>query len=139
MLVALETISTRDAFWEDMSTQKTASHIALWSDLTRRAPDEVRAAPASMLGFASWLRGDGAKAWCALDQVPAELPYSMAAIVASALQNGLHPREWERHQAQMRGVASQLDESFVPKPPGQNAQRDVPRTQPTTDQPAPGR
>ncbi len=139
MLVALETISTRDALWEDMSTQNTASHIALWSDLTRRAPDEVRAAPASMLGFASWLRGDGAKAWCALDQVPADRPYSMAAIVASALQNGLHPREWERHHAQMREVASELDESFVPKPPGQQAQRDVPRTQPTTDRPAPGR
>ncbi|WP_183097383.1 DUF4192 domain-containing protein [Nocardioides pelophilus] len=139
MLVALETISTRDALWEDMSTQNTASHIALWRDLTRRAPEEVRAAPASMLGFASWLRGDGAKAWCALDQVPVDRPYSMAAIVASALQNGLHPREWERHQAQMREVASELDESFVPKPPGQNAQRDVPRTQPSTDRSAPGR
>ncbi len=139
MLVALETISTRDALWEDMSTQNTPSHLALWTDLTRRAPDEVRAAPASMLGFASWLRGDGARAWCALDQVPADRPYSMAAIVASALQNGLHPREWERHQTQMREIASELDESFVPKPPGHHSQRDVPRGQPATDRPAPGR
>jgi hypothetical protein len=139
MLMALETISTRDALWEDMSTQNTPSHIALWTDLTRRAPDEVRAAPASMLGFASWLRGDGARAWCALDQVPADRPYSMATIVASALQNGLHPREWERHQAQMREIAAELDESFVPKPPSHHDQRDVPRTQPSTDRPAPGR
>jgi len=138
MLVALETISTRDALWEDMGTQNTASHIALWSDLTRRAPDEVRAAPASMLGFAGWLRGDGAKAWCALDQVPVDRPYSMAAIVASALQNGLHPREWERHQAQLREVASELDESFVPRPPG-HGQREVPRTKPTIERPASGR
>jgi hypothetical protein len=135
MLTALETISTRDVLWEDMSTQNTASHISLWTDLTRRAPDEVRAAPASMLGFASWLRGDGARAWCALDQVPADRPYSMAAIVASALQNGLHPKEWERYQTQMR----ELDESFVPKPPGHHGQRDVPRDQPATDRPAPGR
>lgn len=139
MLVALETISTRDALWEDMSTQNTASHISLWTDLTRRAPDEVRAAPASMLGFASWLRGDGARAWCALDEVPADRPYSMAAIVASALQNGLHPREWERHQAQMREVAAELDESFVPRPPGHHNERDAPRAQPATDRPAPGR
>jgi hypothetical protein len=139
MLVALETISTRDALWEDMSTQSTPSHIALWADLTRRAPDEVRAAPASMLGFASWLRGDGAKAWCGLDQVPADRPYSMAAIVASALQNGLHPREWERHQAQLREVAGELDESFVPKTPGHHGQRDVPCTPPISDWPAPGR
>jgi hypothetical protein len=139
MLVALETISTRDALWEDVSTQNTASHIALWGNLTRRAPDEVCAAPASMLGFASWLRGDGAKAWCALDQVPVERPYSMAAIVATALQNGLHPSEWERHQAQMREVASELDGSFVPKPARHHAPRDVPWTQPTTERAAPGR
>ena len=138
MLVALETISTRDALWEDMSTRNTTSHIALWTDVTRRAPDEVRAAPASMLGFASWLRGDGARAWCALDQVPADRPYSMAALVASALQNGLHPREWERQQAQLREISSELDESFVPTPPNHHGQRDVPRTHPT-DRPAPGR
>ncbi len=137
ILVALETISTRDALWEDMSRENSTSHMAIWTDLTRRGPDEVRAAPASMLGFASWLHGDGAKAWCALDQVPVDRPYSMAAIVASALQNGLHPREWERHQAQMREVASELDESFVPEPPGQ--QRDIPGTRPVTDRPAPGR
>ncbi|TGN65147.1 DUF4192 domain-containing protein [Nocardioides eburneiflavus] len=139
MLAALETISTRDALWEDMSRENSTSHMAIWTDLTRRGPDEVRAAPASLLGFASWLHGDGAKAWCALDQVPADRPYSMAAIVASALQNGLHPKEWERHQAQLREVTSELDESFVPKPPGHHTQRDVPRTQPTTDRPAPGR
>lgn len=139
MLVALETISTRDALWEDMGAQNTPSHIALWTDLTRRAPDEVRAAPASMLGFASWLRGDGAGAWCALDQVPADRPYSMAAIVASALQNGLHPREWGRHQAQLREISSELDESFVPKPPSHDGRRDVPRNLPTADRPAPGR
>ena len=139
MLVALETISTRDALWEDMSTQNSARHVALWTDLTRRAPDEVRAAPAAMLGFASWLHGDGARAWCALDQVPADRPYSMAAIVASALQNALHPREWERHQAQLREIATEFDESFVPKQPGHLNQRDVPRGQPAPDGLAPGR
>jgi hypothetical protein len=137
MLVALESIGTRDAVWEDMSRENHTSHMALWNDLTRRAPDEVRAAPASMLGFASWLHGDGAKAWCALDQVPADRPYSMAAVVASALQNGIHPREWDRYQTQMRDLAGELDESYVPKPPGQ--QRDIPGTPPVTDRPAPGR
>ncbi len=137
MLVALETISTRDAVWEDMTKENHTSHMAIWNDLTRRAPDEVRAAPASMFGFASWLHGDGAKAWCALDQVPADRPYSMAAIVASALQNGIHPREWERYQTQMRDLAGELDESFVPEPPAH--QRDLPPMQPAPDRPAPGR
>jgi len=137
MLVALETVSTRDALWEDMNRENITSHVAIWNDLTRRAPDEVRAAPASMLGFASWLHGDGAKAWCALDQVPVDRPYPMAAVVASALQDGTHPREWDRLQTQMRGLATELDESFVPAPPSQ--QRDLPGTQPNTDRPAPGR
>ncbi|WP_082748089.1 DUF4192 domain-containing protein [Nocardioides jensenii] len=137
MLVALETISTRDALWQDMSTQNLAAHAALWTDLTRRAPDEVRAAPASMLGFASWLGGNGAKAWCALDQVPTDQPYTMADLVASALQNALHPREWEPNQTRLREVANELDESFVPKPPSHHDQRDVPASQPT-DRPPPG-
>ncbi|GAB3199040.1 DUF4192 domain-containing protein [Nocardioides hungaricus] len=137
MLVALETISTRDALWEDMSRENRTSHAAIWTDLTRRAPDEVRAAPASLLGFASWLHGDGARAWCALDQVPADRPYSMAAIVASALQNGIHPREWDRYQTQMREIAAELDESFVPTPAGHR--HDIPGTQPGADRPAPGR
>ncbi|MDP3890109.1 DUF4192 family protein, partial [Nocardioides sp.] len=126
-----------DALWEDMSRENSTSHMAIWTDLTRRGPDGVRAAPASMLGFASWLHGDGAKAWCALDQVPAERPYSMAAIVASALQIGIHPRELERHQTQMRDISAELDESFVPMPP--DPQRDIPGSQPVTDRPAPGR
>jgi hypothetical protein len=139
MLVGLETIGTRDALWEDMSRENTPSHISLWTDLTRRAPDDVRAAPASMLGFSSWLRGDGARAWCALDQVPAERPYPMAAIVASALQNGLHPQEWEKNHAELRSIASDLDESFVPKPPSPREDHDIPRGPIGPDHAAPGR
>ena len=63
--------------------------------MTKRAPDEVRAAPASLLGFASWLSGHGAMAWCALDQVPEDKPYALANLVAAAVQSGMHPREWE--------------------------------------------
>ncbi|WP_082606329.1 DUF4192 domain-containing protein [Nocardioides sp. Root190] len=137
MLVALETLSTRDAVWDDISVESSSSHVAVWSDLTRRGPDGVRAAPASLLGFACWLRGDGAKAWCALDQVPADLPYPMAAVVASVLQDGIHPREWERHQARLRGLTCDVDESFLPKPIG--PPRDQSRTQPSGGRPAPGR
>ncbi|MGP4029829.1 DUF4192 family protein [Actinomadura sp. 3N407] len=37
-------------------------HTALWTDLTRRAPDEVRTAAATMLAFSGWLGSNGAKA-----------------------------------------------------------------------------
>ena len=146
LLVAAKTTASRDALWEDMSRENTSSHIALWTDLTRRAPDEVRAAPAALLAFCSWLKGDGARAWCALDQVPADQPYPLAAIVTSALQHGLHPREWERANAQMREIASELDESYVPARPGRPERhqdvpgmRGVPRPGEGRNRAAPGR
>lgn len=78
-----------------MNRDNASSHVALWTDMTRRAPDDVRAAPASLLGFASWLTGHGAMAWCALDQVPQDKPYALAGLVAAAVQGGMHPREWK--------------------------------------------
>lgn len=103
LLVAIEAIPIRDSLWADMDRSNTAAHVALWTDLTRRAPDEVRAAPATLLGFASWLNGEGAKALCALDQVPQDKPYSLATIVAGAIETGMHPREWESvHSTDLR-------------------------------------
>lgn len=99
LLVAVESIPIRDRLWLDMSRGNAASHVALWTDMTRRAPDDVRAAPASLLAFASWLRGHGAMAWCALDQVPEGKPYALANLVAAAVQGGMHPREWEAAQS----------------------------------------
>lgn len=95
LLVAVESIPIRDQLWLDMTRDNADSHVALWTDMTRRAPDEVRAAPASLLAFGSWLSGHGAMAWCALDQVPEGKPYNLANLVAATLQGGMHPREWE--------------------------------------------
>jgi hypothetical protein len=95
LLVAVESISIRDRLWLDMTRGNVATHVSLWTDLTKRAPDEVRAAPASLLAFGGWLSGHGAMAWCALDQVPGDKPYALANLVAAAVQSGMHPREWE--------------------------------------------
>ena len=95
LLVAVESIPIRDRLWLEMNRSNATSHVALWTDMTRRAPDEVRAAPASLLAFGSWLSGRGAMAWCALDQVPEGKPYVLANLVAAAVQGGMHPREWE--------------------------------------------
>jgi hypothetical protein len=100
LLVSIDSIPIRDNLWSDISRETVASHVALWTDMTRRAPDDVRAAPASMLGFAGWLSGHGALAWCALDQVPRDKPYSLAALVAASVQSGMHPREWEAIKSQ---------------------------------------
>ena len=75
LLVAVEAIPIRDRLWLDMTRGNAATHVSLWTDLTKRAPAEVRAAPASLLAFGSWLSGHGAMAWCALDRAgPSSLP-----------------------------------------------------------------
>ncbi|MGD9959004.1 DUF4192 domain-containing protein [Nocardioides sp.] len=115
LLVAVESIPIRDRLWLDMARGNAASHVALWTDMTRRAPDEVRAAPASLLAFGSWLSGHGAMAWCALDQVPRDRPYALANLVAAAVQGGMHPREWEAANslpAERRGIDRASD--FAP-------------------------
>jgi hypothetical protein len=117
LLVAVESIPIRDRLWLDMNRANAGSHVALWTDMTKRAPDEVRAAPGSLLAFGSWLSGHGAMAWCALDQVPEGKPYALANLVATALQGGLHPREWDavKSPPAERGIDSASD--FVAQHP----------------------
>lgn len=114
LLVNAESIPIRDRLWLDMSRGNAASHVALWTDMTRRAPDEVRAAPASLLAFGSWLSGHGAMAWCALDQVPEGKPYAMANLIAAAVQGGMHPREWDRAKSQSAERGADRTTDFTP-------------------------
>jgi len=108
-LVALESATVRDRLWDNITGRTATSHVALWSDLTRRAPDSLRAAPATMLAFASWLKGNGALAWCALDQVPRDEPYEAARLVASVVQTGVHPREWAALTTRAHDVTQRIE------------------------------
>jgi len=122
LLVAIESTGARDALWEDMNRDNATAHTAIWTDLTRRAPDEVRTPAASLLAFSSWLGGDGAKAWCALDQIPDGPPYPMAALIATVLQEGGHPDLWERN-----GATGPETETYDPPSPTHRHQHDIPR------------
>ena len=122
LLVAIESTGARDALWEDMNRDNATPHTALWTDLTRRAPDEVRTPAASLLAFSSWLGGDGARAWCALDQIPEGPPYSMAALIAMVLQEGGHPDLWDR-----LGATGPETETFGPPTRTHRHERDIPR------------
>ncbi|SEE47540.1 DUF4192 domain-containing protein [Jiangella alba] len=108
LLVAADSISIRDRLLADLTRDNVDSHVTLWTDMTKRAPDDVRAAPASMLAFASWLYGDGAMAWCALDQVPQDRPYPLAELLAVAVQTGIHPQEWDAVMSQHPHLGTDL-------------------------------
>lgn len=134
MLVALESKPTRDALWVDMSRVNSAQHVELWSDLVRRAPDDVRTPAASMLAFSYWLHGEGAQAWVALDRIPPEAgPYTMAAMTAAMLEGGAHPDVWEDAKTTLAE-----SEAFVPGPASQRPDRALPKNQPAPDRRAPG-
>ncbi|WP_300640675.1 DUF4192 domain-containing protein [Nocardioides sp.] len=83
-----------------MTRENAPVFTELWHDLVRRAPVEVRDTAVAMLALSSYLQGKGAQAWVALDQISEARP-PLADLIATALEQAIDPREWERamHQA----------------------------------------
>lgn len=95
MAVAMVNIAVRDVAWSEMDHDNASRHVELWRDLVRRAPLDLLAAPAALLGFAAWLTGNGALAWCAVDRCrEAEPDYSLAGLLGSALLAAIPPSTW---------------------------------------------
>ncbi len=94
LLADVQHLQLRDVTWATMDRAEAGSHVALWRDLTRRAPEQVRDPAASLLAFSSWLNGDGARAWVALDTVQDPDQHPLALLVGKALTNGIPPSAW---------------------------------------------
>ena len=70
---------------------------ALWTECTRRAPQPLDAAPATLVAVSAWLRGDGAMANVALERALDSDPRNrLARLLAPALEACLHPTELRR-------------------------------------------
>jgi hypothetical protein len=92
----LET-GVRDAAWAAITRESAREHVRFWSDVLRRGPTPMLAPPAALLAFAAWQAGQGALAWCALDRcAEADEHYSLATLVAEALQRAVPPDAWEQ-------------------------------------------
>lgn len=88
-------IPVRDVAWSLMSRQSADAHAALWAHVARQAPPGWVAAPLALAGFASWLAGDGAAAWFAVERSREVEPgYSMAELLAEALERAVPPDAW---------------------------------------------
>jgi hypothetical protein len=95
MAVALVNVEVRDVAWAQMTRDNAEVHVELWRGLVRRTPPDLLAAPAALLGFAAWLAGDGALAWCAVERCQqAEPGYSMADLLTQALVAAVPPTAW---------------------------------------------
>ncbi|MBF4160939.1 DUF4192 domain-containing protein [Nocardioides acrostichi] len=71
-------------------------HVALWSDVVRRAPEHLVPDVAAVLALAAWVAGHGALAWCAVERCREVAPdHRLAGYVAAALENALPPRVWD--------------------------------------------
>jgi hypothetical protein len=78
---------------------------ALWTECTRRAPQPLDAAPATLVAVSAWLRGDGAMAGIALDRALGSDPGNrLARLLAPALAACLHPTELRRLIAESAGT-----------------------------------
>lgn len=96
LLVALVSIQVRDVAWAAMTHDNARAHVDLWRDVVRRSPHALLAPPAALLGFAAWLNGNGALAWCAVDRAHhADPDYTLAGLLAQALAAGIPPSTWQ--------------------------------------------
>lgn len=95
LFVVRLSLEVRDVAWAEMTHANADRHVELWRDLVRRAPVELRAAPAALLGFAAWLAGNGALAWCAVDAAQEAQPdYGLASLLTEALAGAVPPSAW---------------------------------------------
>ncbi len=96
LLWMLQADVVRDAAWSLQSRREAGAHVAVWSDLLRRAPSDLAAAPAALLGWAAWQAGDGATAWVAHDRCrAADRAYRLADHLEAILRGAVPPEEWE--------------------------------------------
>lgn len=98
LLLAVRDTVLRDAAWSLIDRACAPRHLRFWSDVLRRAPEHLVAAPAALAGWAAWQVGDGALAWAAVDRCrDADPRYALAHLLAQALEHAVPPDDWEGH------------------------------------------
>lgn len=112
-------LRVRDDAWARMDPGHREAHRRLWTDLTRRAPESLVPAPASLLAFTAWQSGDGALANIAVERALAADPeYSMAHLIGQALEAGLPPSA-----ARLPMTPEEVEASYERKEPPRDAAR----------------
>ena len=87
-------------------------HVALWEDLSRRAPDAQRAAPVALLAMSHWVAGDGAAAWTAIEATEAMgRGHPLADLASNLLTSATPPMRWDAVQAALATAARHSTQS----------------------------
>jgi hypothetical protein len=95
LLQALPVPALRRAAQCVIAQETATACVELWTDVLRRTPDELAAAPATLLGWSAWQAGHGALAWCAVEVALATDPdHDLCGQLADLLDNAVPPSEW---------------------------------------------
>ncbi|MDT9594867.1 DUF4192 domain-containing protein [Nocardioides zeae] len=98
MLVALCHPKLRDVASAALTRDNSRAHVALWTDLARRAPEPVRDHPLALVALSAWVSGNGALAWTAIEAGNEQ--HGLARVTARILKSGLPPAAWEAVRSQ---------------------------------------
>jgi hypothetical protein len=106
VLRALQDVGVRDRALA-LALDDAPAAEALWTECTRRAPEEWAAPPATLLAVGAWLRGDGAMAGIALERALDSDPgYRLARLLRPALAACLPPAELAALIAEAAGATA---------------------------------
>ncbi|GAW54767.1 DUF4192 domain-containing protein [Nocardioides sp. PD653] len=89
VLAIVHDTGARDAAIFKLTRETAPVFSDFWQDLVRRAPSDVRDGPATLLALSAYVKGDGAKAWTALEQLVEH--DTLADLVTDALEKSIHP------------------------------------------------
>lgn len=92
---AMQAARVRDAAWALIDRRTAGQHLRLWSDVVRRAPAGLVAAPAVLLGWSAWQTGNGAVARIAVDRCLEAAPDDrLGSCLESILDHAVPPDAW---------------------------------------------
>ena len=111
LVAALTLPPVRDLVLAEHSRDNAETMSSLWRDLTRRTPRAQLGPVAELLAFSSWLAGNGAEAWVALDLIEQAPARPLAGLVSAALQVAAPPQMWDK--ARPASQASRARSTFT--------------------------
>lgn len=106
LVAALSLQPVRDLVLAEHTRDNAESMSSLWRDLTRRTPRAQVGPVAELLAFSSWLGGNGAEAWVALDLIEPTPTRPLAELVSTALQTAAPPQVWDEARTMRRAPIS---------------------------------
>jgi len=95
LLWALQVPRIRDAAWSVLDGPSAPRHVRFWTEVLRRTPDSLAAAPGVLLGLAAGRSGAGALAWAGVDRCRhADPDCRLAHFLSVLLEEAVPPDAW---------------------------------------------